>query len=111
MAIYTCFIQHVLNSLSSRGKGAIVVPTGFITAKSGIENKILHRIVDEKWVYGVISMPSNVFADTGTNVSVVFFDKSTMSDKVILVDASKLGEDYQDANNNKSIVFSIKRLN
>ena len=101
MAIYTCFIQHVLNSLSSRGKGAIVVPTGFITAKSGIENKILHRIVDEQWVYGVISMPSNVFADTGTNVSVVFFDKSTMSDKVILVDASKLGEDYQDANNNK----------
>lgn len=101
MAIYTCFIQHVLNSLSSRGKGAIVVPTGFITAKSGIENKILHRIVDEQWVYGVISMPSNVFADTGTNVSVVFFDKSTMSDKAILVDASKLGEDYQDANNNK----------
>ena len=51
--------------------------------------------------YGAISMPSNVFADTGTNVSVVFFDKSAISDKVILVDASKLGEDYQDANNNK----------
>jgi type I restriction enzyme M protein len=101
MAIYTCFIQHVLNSLSERGKGAIVIPTGFITAKSGIENKILHRIVDERWVYGCISMPSNVFADTGTNVSVVFFDKSSASDKVILVDASKLGEDYQDANNNK----------
>lgn len=101
MAIYTCFIQHVLNSLSERGKGAIVIPTGFITAKSGIENKILHRIVDERWVYGCISMPSNVFADTGTNVSVVFFDKSSTSDRVILVDASKLGEDYQDANNNK----------
>lgn len=101
MAIYTCFIQHVINSLSEKGKGAIVVPTGFITAKSGVESRILHKIVDNRWVYGCISMPSNVFADTGTNVSVVFFDKSTTSDKVILVDASKLGEDYQDANNNK----------
>lgn len=101
MAIYTCFIQHMINSLSERGKGAIVVPTGFITAKSGVESKILHKIVDNRWVYGCISMPSNVFADTGTNVSVVFFDKSTTADKVILVDASKLGEDYQDANNNK----------
>lgn len=101
MAIYTCFIQHVLNSLSARGKGAIVVPTGFITAKSGVASNILKRVVDNRWVYGVISMPSNVFADTGTNVSVVFFDKSTTADKVILLDASKLGEDYQDANNNK----------
>lgn len=39
MAIYTLFIQHVLNSLKSNGKGAIVVPTGFITAKSGVEKK------------------------------------------------------------------------
>ncbi len=101
MAIYTCFIQHVLNSLSKNGKGAVVVPTGFITSKSGIGLKILKRIVDEKWVYGVISMPSNVFADTGTNVSVLFFDKSATADKVILMDASKLGEDYQDANGNK----------
>ena len=41
-------------------------------------------------------MPSNVFANTGTNVSVLFFDKSKSSDKVILIDASKLGEDYQE---------------
>lgn len=72
MAIYTCFIQHVINSLKKTGKGAIVIPTGFITAKSGIENKILHKIVDDKIVYGCVSMPSNVFANTGTNVSVLF---------------------------------------
>ena len=51
-------------------------------------------IVDEKWVYGCVSMPSNVFATTGTNVSVLFFDKSAQSDKVILIDASKLGEEW-----------------
>ncbi len=98
MAIYTCFIQHVVNSIKDGGKGAIVIPTGFITAKSGIENKILHKIVDDKIVWGVVSMPSNVFANTGTNVSVLFFDKSHSANKVILVDASKLGEEYKDSN-------------
>ena len=101
MAIYTCFIQHVINSLKKTGKGAIVIPTGFITAKSGIENKILKHIVDNKIVYGVVSMPSNVFANTGTNVSVLFFDNSRATEKVILVDASKLGEEYKEGNNQK----------
>lgn len=101
MAIYTLFIQHVLNSLKPSGKAAIVIPTGFITSKSGVENRILKRIVDEKWVYGVVSMPSNVFATTGTNVSVIFFDKSAKSDKAILIDASKLGEEYKEGNNQK----------
>ena len=101
MAIYTLFIQHVLNSLKAKGKGAIVVPTGFVTAKSGVEKKILQHIVDEHIVYGCISMPSNVFANTGTNVSVLFFDNSRTTEKVVLIDASKLGEEYKDGNNQK----------
>lgn len=102
MAIYTCFIQHVINSLKSNsGKGAIVVPTGFITAKNGVERKILEKIVDDHIVYGCVSMPSNVFATTGTNVSVLFFDNSRTTNKVVLIDASKLGEEYKDGNNQK----------
>lgn len=101
MAIYTCFIQHVINSLKKNGKGAIVIPTGFITSKTGVENKILKHIVDEKIVYGCVSMPSNVFATTGTNVSVLFFDNSRKTEKVVLIDASKLGEEYKDGNNQK----------
>lgn len=106
MAIYTCFIQHVINSLKKTGKGAIVIPTGFITAKSGIEKNILQKIVEDKIVYGCVSMPSNVFANTGTNVSVLFFDKSASADKVILIDASKLGEEYKDANGLKKVRLS-----
>ena len=112
MAIYTCFIQHVINSLKDSGKGAIVIPTGFITAKSGIEKKILTRIVDEHWVYGCVSMPSNVFANTGTNVSVLFFDKSASAEKVVLIDASKLGEEYKEGNNQKKRLrdFEIEQI-
>lgn len=95
--------------IKKTGKGAIVIPTGFITAKSGIENKILQKIVDERWIYGCVSMPSNVFANTGTNVSVLFFDKSASTDRVILIDASKLGEEYKDANGLKKVRLMMKR--
>lgn len=101
MAIYTLFIQHIINSLKKTGKGAIVVPTGFLTAKSGVENKVLKHIIDEEIISGVISMPSNVFANTGTNVSVLFFDRSKDKKSVILIDASKLGEEYKEGNNKK----------
>lgn len=103
MEIYTCFIQHMINSLKDKkGRGAIVVPTGFITAKSGIKKKILEKVIDEKIIYGCVSMPSNVFATTGTNVSVLFFDKSKKHDKVILIDASKLGESYKDGSTQRT---------
>ena len=98
MEIYLCFIQHVVNSLSKNGKGAIVVPTGFITSKNGIGKIILERLVNDHIVYGCVSMPSNVFANTGTNVSVLFFDKSMQSENVTLIDASKLGEEYKEGN-------------
>ncbi|EGC04363.1 class I SAM-dependent DNA methyltransferase [Ruminococcus albus] len=98
MAIYTCFIQHVVNSLKKTGKGAIVVPTGFLTAKSSVEGAVLKKLVEDHIVYGAVSMPSNVFANTGTNVSVLFFDNSRTADRVVLIDASKLGEEYKDGN-------------
>lgn len=105
MAIYTCFLQHVINSLKPGGKAAVVVPTGFITAKSSIEGRILQHIVTQHIVYGCISMPSNVFATTGTNVSVLFLHKpqqgETGYEKVTLIDASKMGEEYKEGNNQK----------
>jgi len=90
MSIYLLFIQHIMFSLSTSGRAAIVVPTGFITAQSGIEMAIREKLVNEKWLKGAVSMPSNIFATTGTNVSVLLIDKSS-NDKVVLVDATKMG--------------------
>lgn len=103
MEIYLCFFQHLLYSLKEDSKAAIVVPTGFITAKSGIAFKIRKHLVDgEKSILrGVVSMPSNIFANTGTNVSVVFIDKSGV-DKPVLIDASKLGETIKENGNQKT---------
>ena len=106
MAIYTTFMQHILYSLKEDGKAAIVVPTGFITAQSGIELKIRQKLIDKKWLKGVVSMPSNIFANTGTNVSVIFIDKSNGDDTVILMDASNLGEKVKDGKNQKTVLQS-----
>jgi type I restriction enzyme M protein len=104
MAIYLCFIQHILWSLKDNGKAAIVVPTGFITAQSGIEKTIRQTIIDKKWLKGVISFPSNIFANTGTNVSVLFIDKSNKDGEIMLVDASKLGTKVKDGKNQKTVL-------
>lgn len=104
MAIYLCFIQHILWSLKDDGKAAIVVPTGFITAQSGIEKKVRQKIIDNKWLKGVVSMPSNIFANTGTNVSVLFIDKSNTEGEVMLVDASKMGTKVKDGKNQKTVL-------
>jgi type I restriction enzyme M protein len=102
MAIYLLFIQHIMYSLAPNGKAAVVVPTGFITAQSGIERKIREALVERGWLRGVVSMPSNIFASTGTNVSILFIDKKANSNKVVLVDASKLGETIKDGKNQRT---------
>ncbi len=104
MAIYPLFIQHIMYSLSAKGKAAIVVPTGFITAQSGIERKIREKLVEQKMLKGVISMPSNIFATTGTNVSILFIDNANKKGDIVLMDASKLGTTVKDGKNQKTLL-------
>ena len=92
MEIYLMFLQHIVASMSSKGHAAIVVPTGFLTAKGKIPMAIRKKMVESKMLRGVVSMPSNIFANTGTNVSIVFLDASVEHDHALLMDASKLGE-------------------
>lgn len=103
MAIYQLFLQHIIYSLKPGGKAAVVVPTGFITAQSGIDKKIRKKLVEDKMLAGVVSMPSNIFATTGTNVSILFID-STNQDDVVLIDASNLGTKVKDGKNQKTLL-------
>jgi type I restriction enzyme M protein len=107
MAIYLMFLQHIIYSLKAKGKAAVVVPTGFITAQSGIEKKIRQKLVDEKMLAGLISMPSNIFANTGTNVSILFIDKTNKAD-VILIDASNLGTTIKEGKNQKTVLSHVE---
>ncbi|MDD3417727.1 MAG: class I SAM-dependent DNA methyltransferase [Lachnospiraceae bacterium] len=105
MAIYQMFLQHIIFSLEKGGKAAVVVPTGFLTAGTGIPKAIREYIVGERMLRGVISMPSNIFATTGTNVSILFIDESNKDGKVILMDASKLGhKEKVDGKNQRTVL-------
>lgn len=104
MSIYLLFIQHIMYSLTTKGRAAIVVPTGFITAQSGIERKIREKLVNDKMLRGVVSMPSNIFATTGTNVSILFLDAANTKGDIVLMDASKLGTTVKDGKNQKTLL-------
>lgn len=112
MAIYELFIQHIIHSLSEDGKAGVVVPTGFLTAQSGIDPKIRKYLVDNKMIDTVVSMPGNVFANTPTNVSVIFFDRVKQDDQVQLIDASKLGKKIKENNIQRTALSSedIKKI-
>lgn len=108
MEIYLLFIQHIIHSLSDTGRAAIVVPTGFITAGSGVPKKIRQKLIESKMLRGVISMPSNIFATTGTNVSILFLDNANTKGDVVLMDASKLGVKVKDGKNQKTVLSPIE---
>lgn len=103
MEIYQLFLQHIIHSLKPGGKAAVVVPTGFITAQSGIDKGIRTHLVNNRMLAGVVSMPSNIFATTGTNVSILFMDDSNKGN-VVLIDASNLGEKIKDGKNQKTVL-------
>ena len=107
MEIYQLFLQHIIYSLKPGGKAAVVVPTGFITAQSGIDKSIREHLVNHQMLAGVVSMPSNIFATTGTNVSILFIDTLNLG-KVVLIDASNLGEKIKDGKNQKTVLTAAE---
>ncbi|MBU3848282.1 MAG: type I restriction-modification system subunit M [Candidatus Acinetobacter avistercoris] len=107
MEIYQLFLQHIIYSLKTDGKAAVVLPTGFITAQTGIDYKIRKYLVENKMLLGVVSMPSNIFATTGTNVSILFIDANN-KDEVILIDASNLGDKIKDGKNQRTILSALE---
>jgi type I restriction enzyme M protein len=110
MSIYLMFLQHIIYSMNEKSKAAIVVPTGFLTAGSGIQKSIRERIVEERMLRGVISMPSNIFATTGTNVSIIFLDRENKDGKVVLMDASRLGSKVKEDGKNQKTVLSDEEI-
>lgn len=114
MDIYLMFLQHIIFSLGEHGKAAVVVPTGFLT-KSKKSNSIAYNIrehlVENRWLRGIISMPANIFANTGTNVSILFIDKDNHDGNIILMDASKMGTKEKVDGKNQKTVLSPDEIN
>ena len=104
MPIYLMFIQHIISSLSDVGKSAIVVPNGFLTSKDSIEKGIKEKVLTDNILRGVVAMPSNIFANTSTKVSILFLDSNKKDKSVVLIDASHLGTVIKEGNNTKTLL-------
>lgn len=107
MAIYLMVLQHILYSIKDDGKAGIVVPTKFLDWTDKIAKSIRAYLIDNKFLKAVVSMPPNVFANTGTSVSVLFIDKSRENNEVFLLDASEMGRSETIKINNKKVKKTI----
>jgi type I restriction enzyme M protein len=84
------FLLHVLKSLKSTGKAAIIMPHG-VLFRGHAEATIRRQLLDRGYIKGVIGLPANLFYGTGIPACIVVLDKENAAGRtgVFMIDASK----------------------
>lgn len=84
------FLLHILTSLKSTGKGAVILPHG-VLFRGGAEGVIRKRIIQQGYIKGIIGLPANLFYGTGIPACVIVLDKEHASARkgVFMIDACK----------------------
>ena len=84
------FLLHILASLKSTGKGAVIHPHG-VLFRGGAEAVIRKRIVRQGYIKGIIGLPANLFYGTGIPACILVLDKEGAAGRkgIFMVDASK----------------------
>jgi type I restriction enzyme M protein len=84
------FFQHVLKSLKSKGKGAIILPHG-VLFRGNAEEKIREQIIRHGYIKGIISLPANLFYGTSIAACIIVIDKENAEARrgIFMIDASK----------------------
>ena len=85
---YAWFL-HVLKSLSKNGKAGIVMPHG-VLFRGNAEETIRKKILEKKWIKGIVSLPANLFYGTGIPACIIIIDKEDAESRtgVFMIDAS-----------------------
>ena len=84
------FLLHILTSLKSNGKGAVILPHG-VLFRGNAEADIRKRILQQGYIKGIIGLPPNLFYGTGIPACIIVIDKADASTRkgIFMVDASK----------------------
>jgi len=84
------FLLHILTSLKSIGKGAVILPHG-VLFRGGAEGLIRKRIIQQGYVKGIIGLPANLFYGTGIPACIIVLDKENAAARkgIFMIDASK----------------------
>ena len=84
------FLLHILASLKSTGKGAVIHPHG-VLFRGGAEAAIRREIVRRGYIKGIIGLPANLFYGTGIPACILVLDKEHAHARqgIFMIDASK----------------------
>lgn len=84
------FLLHILASLKSTGKGAVILPHG-VLFRGNAEAEIRTHLVKRGYIKGIIGLPANLFYGTGIPACIIVLDKENAAQRrgIFMVDASK----------------------
>ncbi|WP_264558988.1 type I restriction-modification system subunit M [Flavobacterium sp. N2270] len=84
------FLLHIIASLNSTGKGAVILPHG-VLFRGNAEAEIRKNIIDRKLIKGIIGLPANLFYGTGIPACIIVIDKEDTENRkgIFMIDASK----------------------
>jgi type I restriction enzyme M protein len=84
------FLLHIIRSLKSKGKGAVILPHG-VLFRGGAEGEIRQNIIRRGYSRGIIGLPSNLFYGTGIPACIIVLDKENAENRkgIFMIDASK----------------------
>lgn len=89
------FLLHILKSLKSTGKAAVILPHG-VLFRGNAEADIRRNLIRQGYIKGIIGLPANLFYGTGIPACIIVIDKAGAKARledsdsgIFMVDASK----------------------
>jgi type I restriction enzyme M protein len=103
------FLLHILASLKSSGKGAVILPHG-VLFRGGAEAAIRREIVSRGYIKAIIGLPANLFYGTGIPACIIVLDKENANARkgIFMIDASKAF--IKDGNKNRLRAQDIHKI-
>ncbi len=90
------FVDYIMEHLTNRGKAGVIVPEGIIFQSQNAYKDLRKMMVDEKFLWAVVSLPSGVFQPySGVKTSILLFDKeiAKKTNKILFVNVENDGFD------------------
>ena len=103
------FLLHIIKSLKSTGKAAVVLPHG-VLFRGNAEGEIRKNILKKGYIKGIIGLPANLFYGTGIPACIIVLDKdhATHRKGIFMIDASK--GFVKDGNKNRLREQDIRKI-
>jgi type I restriction enzyme M protein len=103
------FLIHIISSLKSKGKGAIILPHG-VLFRGNAEAVIRKNLIEKGYIKGIIGLPINLFYGTGIPACIIVLDKEDAQNRtgIFMIDASK--GFIKDGNKNRLREQDIHRI-